>query len=271
MKLLIFRHVWGVEPPWDAHYADSAAKGYDGIEISLSQVEDAQAFHAQMERHDFKSIQMIYTVGDSVKEHIESFREQAFVASELRPMMINCHSGKDAFSHEESVQFFHEALQIEADLETPVAHETHRGRILYNPWITSRLLDHFVDLKLCSDFSHWVCVCERIIDDQIEIIRQCAERTIHLHARVGFPEGPQVPDPRAPEYQPFVQAHERWWDVIWTSQNERNQAVSTLTPEYGPPMYLHTLPHTNVPVANLSDICDWQATRLREKFNTKFG
>ena len=50
-----------------------------------------------------------------------------------------------------------------------MAHETHRGRILFNPWITCRLLDRFEHLKLCCDFSHWVCVSERLIDDH------CAE------------------------------------------------------------------------------------------------
>ena len=47
------------------------------------------------------------------------------------------------------------------------------------------------------DFSHWVCVCERLIEDQIDIVRQCAERCLHVHARVGYEEGPRSPN-RAP-------------------------------------------------------------------------
>ena len=41
---------------------------------------------------------------------------------------------------------------------------------------------------------------------------------------------------------------------------------STLTPEFGPPPYLHTLPHTNVPVADLAAVCDWMASRQRDRF-----
>jgi hypothetical protein len=48
-------------------------------------------------------------------------------------------------------------------------------------------------------------------------------------------------------------------------------AESTFTPNYGPPPYLHTLPHTNVPVASLSEVCDWQANRAREQFAKAFG
>jgi hypothetical protein len=148
-----------------------------------------------------------------------------------------------------------------------VAHETHRGRALYNPWITRRLLRHFAPLRLCCDFSHWVCVCERLVDTEIDILRECAARCIHLHARVGYEEGPQVPDPRAPEYQRHLEAHERWWQLIWEAQAAAGHLRSTLTPEYGPPDYLHTLPYSKMPVANLWEVCDWQAQRSAARFD----
>ncbi len=126
--------------------------------------------------------------------------------------------------------------------------------------------ERFENLKLCCDFSHWVCVCERLIDDQTAIIAQCAQRAIHLHARVGYEEGPQVPDPRAPEYRQHLEAHERWWDIIWSAQKQRGMEESTLTPEFGPPPYLHTLAYTGTPVAKLWEICNWQAKRQAERF-----
>jgi hypothetical protein len=156
--------------------------------------------------------------------------------------------------------------KLEAKGGVAIAHETHRGRILFNPWTTSRLLTRFPDLKLCCDFSHWVCVCERLIEDQIGIIRQCADHCLHLHARVGYEQGPQVPDPRAPEYQRHLEAHEAWWRLVWEAQAKRGFRVSTLTPEFGPPDYQHTLPFTRTPVSNLEEICDWQARRQAENF-----
>ncbi len=75
-----------------------------------------------------------------------------------------------------------------------------------------------------------------------------------------------MPDPRDPAYADKLAAHERWWDVCWRSQAARGQAVSTLTPEFGPWGYMPTLPFTNVPVANLADICAWQAKRQAERF-----
>jgi site-specific recombinase XerD len=45
-------------------------------------------------------------------------------------------------------------------------------------------------------------VAERMLHTETEIIRQCADRCIHIHARVGYEEGPQVPDP-----------HMRWHEM----------------------------------------------------------
>ena len=73
-----------------------------------------------------------------------------------------------------------------------------------NPWNTQRILRRFPSLKLTCDYSHWVCVAERLLPDCGEILQLSADHCWHLHARVGFEEGPQVPDPRAPE-----------WSIIW--------------------------------------------------------
>jgi len=261
MKLVLFRHLWGVDAAWEQVFPKFKAAGYRGIESKLPELADRKRFRALLAAHGFDCIPQIFTQGRTVAEHIESFREQVADAMTMQPRFINAHSGRDAFGENDSERFFAAALKIEAEARVAVAHETHRGRILYNPWVTSRLLKQFDALKLCCDFSHWVCVCERLIDDEIGIIRQCAARCLHLHARVGYEQGPQVPDPRAPEYQRHLAAHERWWRLAWQAQAKRGDKTSTLTPEFGPPFYLHTLPFTNAPVSDLSAICDWQARR----------
>ncbi|MFA7002718.1 MAG: TIM barrel protein [Verrucomicrobiia bacterium] len=266
MKLILFRHLWGVDGAWEQVFPQFKKAGYRGIESKLPLPAEHRRFRALLAAHGFDYIPQIFTQGRTVAEHVESFRVQVAEAAALRPRFINAHSGRDAFTEAESERFFAAALKIEAEAGVAVAHETHRGRILFNPWITSRLLKQFDGLKLCCDFSHWVCVCERLIDDELAIIRQCAARCIHLHARVGYEEGPQVSDPRAPEYQRHLAAHERWWRVVWLAQQKRGDKTSTLTPEFGPPSYLHTLPFADVPVSDLREICDWQARRQAANF-----
>ncbi|MDX2051229.1 MAG: hypothetical protein SFV15_02495 [Polyangiaceae bacterium] len=76
-------------------------------------------------------------------------------------------------------------------------------------------------------------------------------------------------DPRAPEYQRHLEAHERYWDMVWDAQAKRGLERTTLTPEFGPG-YMPTLPFTHVPATDLSVICDWMAERQRTRFGQRY-
>jgi hypothetical protein len=266
MELRLIRHLWGVPGDWEEVFPRFQARGYHGIECGVPPAGERDRFRSLLERHGFDYIAQIFTVGVGVAAHLESFRQQVAAAATLGPRLINAHSGRDAWSEDEAGEFFGQALAVEAATGVPVAHETHRGRVLFNPWVTARLLRRFPALGLCCDFSHWVCVAERLLEDDERALALATRHCRHLHARVGYEQGPQVPDPRAPEYAPHLAAHERWWRMIWDAQAARGDAVTTLTPEFGPPGYLHTLPYTQAPVSDLEAICDWQAQRQAEQF-----
>ncbi len=269
MELKLIRQLWGIDKPWDNVFQRIRTEGFDGVEIAIPSLDPFSEYESMLSENQLECVPMIFTEGDSVDAHIESFRSQLKSALRFKPILITCHDGKDAFTDADAIRYYSAVLEIEADLGARVAHETHRGRILYNPWTTSRLLDQFPALQLCCDFSHWVCVCERLIDDQLDIIRQCAQRTLHVHARVGYNEGPQVPDPRVDQYKDELEAHERWWDIIWDSQAARGMTVSTLTPEFGPPPYMQTDPSTGRPISDLWEVSNWIAHRQAKRFASR--
>ena len=208
MKLTLIRQLWGIDKPWDDVFQRIAEAGFDGVEIALPFLDPPDRYRDLLDKHRFQIVPMIFTAGTSVKEHVDSFRDQLTAAMSLDPVVVTCHDGRDAFSADDAISYYSQVLEIEKDLDVTVAHETHRGRILYNPWTTADLLNRFEDLTLCCDFSHWVCVCERLITDQEDIIRACAERAVHVHGRVGYMEGPQVPDPRIEMYRTELETHE---------------------------------------------------------------
>lgn len=75
----------------------------------------------------------------------------------FEPLLINCHTGRDIFSLEQ-------------------------------------ILNHLPELKLNLDISHWMVVHESDLSDQRHRVEKLLANVDHIHARVGFEEGPQVTD-----------------------------------------------------------------------------
>ncbi|MBN8216164.1 MAG: sugar phosphate isomerase/epimerase [Spirochaetes bacterium] len=273
MKLQLARHLWGVDlrqglEPFGKHWRDF---GYQIIECGIPGDGPDRDLHAFRKTYGFGWIAMVFTrapkPGGGVADHLQSLRAQIEAALPHKPLFINSHSGSDTWEWEQNLEFFRGALALEKSFGIALSHETHRQRSFSTPWMTRRVLENLPELKITADYSHWVTVCERLLPDMEETLALCAGRALHVHARVGFEEGPQVPDPFAPEWSHHLAAHERWWEEIWADQRRRGLATTTLTPEFGPFPYLHHLPYTQAPVADLAKICDGIAARQRNRFD----
>lgn len=250
MTLLVFKALWGMSGGLEQQLEQIAAAGYDGVEAWVEGIMlQPGAFRRLVDSFHLK---LVIAGPITLPAEIEPTLKH-YAAFE--PLKINIHSGRDSLTHDEGCAFFEQALKTEVAIGLPVSHETHRGRLLFTPWDTAFYLRQFPQLHITADYSHWVNVCERLPDDQHEALALANSRATHIHGRVGYEEGPQVPDPRAPEYAPQVAWHEQQWWAIKSARLAANDLPLTFTPEYGPPMYLHTLPHTSVPVADLWAIC----------------
>jgi hypothetical protein len=266
MELKIFKCLWGVADISEQTLTGFKKVGYDGIECKGTEAKGYDGFSSWIKSNGFDFIAQIHPEGQTVEEHLDSFDALMEISLSLDPVFINSQSGCDHWSMKEKHRFIEGVLKREERYGIDVAHETHRSRIFYTPWDTTAILDAYPSLKLCCDLSHWVNVCERLLTTEEQHVRRAAEAALHIHARVGYPQGPQVPDPRAPEYAEQLAVHEKWWRAIWKSQKKRGLKISTVCPEYGPPLYQHTLPFTNEPVANPTEISEWAMHRLRGQF-----
>lgn len=264
MRLLLFRSLWTNGFNVKSALADCSCGLFDGIEGPVSEECDAGV----------PFIAEITTGGGYVPEsrdlgqHLDDFARKVEAAMPVRPLFLTVLGGCDAWPIEKSVEFFGSAMRVAEDFGVEVSFETHRSRATFNPWVTAELLRQLPRLRLTCDFSHWCCVCERLVlDEEPELLALFASRTHHIHARVGYDQGPQVPHPGAPEYRTALMAHERWWETIWESMAASGREFVSMTPEFGPDGYLHTLPFTGVPVASLDEINRWMAMHLRERFS----
>lgn len=278
MELELFKTLWGATGPangystFDEVVPAVAADGFDGVAFALISLEfepglgTVAGLADVLSDHGLGVSTMVHTFGDSVRDHLADLEAKLDAVEPLGSRHIVCHGGMDWFDDDQAVRFFEAACGEAADRGIAIAHETHRHRILYNPWTTMRMLERVPELALALDLSHWVVVAERLIHDQIDIIKAAARRSIHIDARVGYAEGPQVPDPRDPAWSDELHAHLSWWRTAWTEQADAGCSSTFVVPEFGPPPYQQTLPHTGEPVADLWEICGWMADRIRSEF-----
>jgi len=216
--------------------------------------------------------------GESDKEalvanHLQVFKEQVEAAQQFNPTMINSHSLKDYFTTAMAESFFSQALAWQKEKGYRVVHETHRKRFLHSPWVARDFVPKFPEIQLNADLSHWINVAETNTEDLdlTKVIEDLAPKFKHVHCRVGYDHGPQVPDPRVGDWLAYMEGHERWWDAIWVAREEAGEAEVTITPEHGPPNYQVCDPQTNKPLADIWDVNHWIALRRQERFAEMFG
>ncbi|MDX1942074.1 MAG: sugar phosphate isomerase/epimerase [Saprospiraceae bacterium] len=265
-KLKIMATNWGFNGSMDAFCAKAKTEGYDGIEVWWTP--DPALFEA-LKKYE---LEVGFLVGAGEKDydiHLANFIKNLEAATNnkmQRPLYINCHSGKDFFSFEQNLAFFDATTKISKQTGIIICHETHRGRILYNAPLTKAFMEKRADLTLTVDLSHWCCVHESLLGDIDEIVMMALDRADHIHARVGHAEGPQVSDPRAPEWATAVNAHFRWWDKVVERKRNAGEDITILT-EFGPPDYLWSLPYTRQPIANQWDINVHMMQILRKRYS----
>jgi sugar phosphate isomerase/epimerase len=275
MKLEIYRSLWTNGFDLDSAIEDCRHGPFDGIEGPLpDNVIEREIFVRKIRAAGLPFIAEVTTGGGyvprfrEVERHLDEFRSKIAAACGAAPRFITALVGCDAWPIAVSIDFLGQAMAIAAEHDLRVSFETHRSRPTFNPWVTAEIVHQLPEIELTCDFSHWCCVCERLImNEEPELLRFFASRARHVHGRVGYDQGPQVPHPAAPLYRAALESHEHWWHEIWNTQARSGFSVTTLTPEFGPDGYLQSAPFTGTPAGSLDEINHWMAARQRDRFN----
>lgn len=253
MKLIFGKSKWEMwDDPLEEFLQRVIDSGFEASEIYLSSLSESPAEIARLHaNHELRLIGQILTQGQSYQEHIQSFESQFEFAAQCQVAFINSHAGRDIFSFEENLQIFQRAVELSQSSGIPILIETHRGRPTYSAIETRRYLEALPDLRLTADFSHWMVVHESDLADQSMNLEATIARADYIHARVGYAEGPQIPDPRAPEWEHAVTRHLGLWQEVVNQHKRDGKEILCITPEFGPPAYMHTMPFTNQPVGDV--------------------
>jgi sugar phosphate isomerase/epimerase len=267
-ELLFFQTNWGFEGSWEAFFLKTKSSGYDGVEVWLPKnARVQQEVSKGLKKHQLKVIYLCGTNKSlSFKESLLAYENDLKRAIAQKPYAINSHTGSDFFSFEQNMKFLKLANDLSNKYNIPINHETHRGRFSYALPETKRYLNSDSAFRLTLDISHWMVVHESLLAQQQQLLDEVMERTDHVHARVGFEEGPQVNNPQAPEWDKALNRHLSIWESIILSHWKTAKPM-TITTEFGPPNYLHTAPFTQKPLSDQWEANVFIMKAIKEQMN----
>ncbi|MEO7190200.1 MAG: TIM barrel protein [Vicinamibacterales bacterium] len=267
MKIVILATNWGDTDSIEDFCRKIKGQGYDGLELWYPTDADARERLVNATREHGLVFGLLAAGKDpGFVSHQEQFESSLRGAIAMRPIYINCHSGRDFFTVEQNRRLVDVTLGLSRSSGVPIHHETHRSRMCYSAPVARHLLEQLPDMTLTLDISHWCNVHESLLQDQQETVEIALQRTRHIHARVGHAQGPQVNDPRAVEWRSTVDQHLAWWDRVVELRRQAGAPSLTFLTEFGPPNYMPTLPNTQAPVASQAEINLHMLKLLRQRY-----
>jgi len=257
MEIQFYCPRWGSEKlKWEIFFEKLMAAGYDGAECGIGSAASEKELNeiwTFAEKYKAKIIIQHYDTCDAdFPKHFDLYCAWLEKVKPYPCVKINSQTGRDFFSFENNKALIEETIQFKKKTGIEVLHETHRNKFLFAAHIAKEYLEKIPDLEITLDASHWVCVAESFLEDQTMTMDLAITKTQHIHARVGYPEGPQVPDPRIAAWQHALNMHLNWWDKV-VERKKNNNALLTITPEFGPYPYMVHLPATGDPICGQWD------------------
>ena len=269
LQLKVLATNWGFEGTLRDYITKVKQEGYDGIEIWWPTDErELTELAGLLNENDLQAGFLCGAQDINYTEHFNFFKKMVEAAATnrlIRPLYINCHSGRDYFSYDQNKTFIDFTTALSKRMGIKILHETHRSRIMYSAPAGRNYFDKIPELRITFDVSHWCNVSESLLANQVETIKIALERTDHIHARIGHPEGPQVNDPRAPEWKEALEAHLAWWDKIVEMKKAAGDVLTILT-EFGPADYMPTEPYSRKPLADQWAINVYMKDLLRKRY-----
>ena len=269
MQIKILCPLWGHEHLEYKVFLDKVREsGYDGFDTWIPQdAHEKKLLFDYLQTHEMNIVAHQHEArGSNFEDFKTSFLKNLHACAEPCPILINSHTGRDYFSFQQNLQLIDIAEEFSEKTGITVAHETHRGRVGYSPQMTAEVFAARKNFLLTADFSHWVCVTESMLENFSETLDEAINRSRHIHTRVGFEEGLQVTDPRAPEWKYAVDNFLNWWDRIVDVNANANCKVLPLTTEFGPQPYMPTIPFANSPVADQFEINCYMKDLLNNRY-----
>lgn len=264
---------WGAAgTDWYKWATQVRTAGYEGVETDVPVAR--QELRTMLDALKAEGLQWVgqhwQTMDADFSTHKTAYREHLDDLIAAGPLYINSHTGRDWFSLEQNEELINLATELSIQSGIAIYHETHRGRFAFAAHVAADYMERLPDLRFTLDISHWVTVAEFWLEDQSATIADAIERTRHVHARVGYTQGPQIADPRSLVYEEAVAKHIHWWDRVVAAAVKNKRKELIFVPEFGPAPYMPSNPKDGNPLADQWNINCYMMDLLKKRYNQPF-
>ncbi|MBD0364944.1 MAG: sugar phosphate isomerase/epimerase [Flavisolibacter sp.] len=275
MKIKFFCPRWGFENiPWETFLSDVKMAGFSGIEwFPYSKKEDYPEVVRLMKSYqlEFCIVMAVTEHHDSLENYLSALKYQLLDLCSIRngdwaPLHISAQTGREYFTEPQIEDCLECCASVSRQTGIPIYQETHRNKWAYAAHRVYPFLEKHPDLHLTLDISHWFCVSESYLADQQPAVQKAIQHALHIHARVGHTEGPQVWEPAAPEYAEALEAHLKIWDKWIDTRIKDGATHCTITPEFGPPPYMVFANRGGSPQQEQWRLNNWMKSLLEKRY-----
>ena len=239
---------WGAEHvPWADFLAEVKRQGYKGIEwypfgeidtnydAVIQHIKDAGLIHA--------IVMTVKEVANSEDDYLQRLEKQLVELASLgkhslQPLFITAQVGREYFELNEVYECLRICDKVQLETGMKIYQETHRNKWSYGLHKILDVLKKYPTLKLTLDISHWFCVSESYLEDQRDKLITILPHVEHIHSRVGYTQGSQIPDVTNPIYKDIVAIHLDVWQQWVDLMKVKKVKGITISTEFGPPPYL---------------------------------
>src|SRR5688572_26114354 len=182
---------WGSEQlDWDLFFEKVKNAEYDGVECGVAAAATEKELNEIWNlaaKHSTKLIIQHYdTYEADFSKHFDLYCSWLEKVKSYPCEKINSQTGKDFFSLEQNKTLIGAAASFSEKTGIAVLHETHRNKFLFAAHVSKASMEQLPAMKITLDASHWVCVAESYLDDQVAAMELAIKRAEHVHARVGY-------------------------------------------------------------------------------------
>ena len=245
-RFLVYQSLWAME-----------RRRPDGLEWSLDEklamIRDAGFDGAGVR---FADRAFVKPVTDFLRAHNMSWQAQAYpqTVDDLKPILdhvlefgadhLNVQPDVRPYTLKQSFPLIDGWRRLAADAGVTMQIETHRNRMTTDLFFTLHLLDHFPNLRLTGDLSHYVVGREfwyPLSDEDQALMHRIIDNCWGFHGRVASREQIQL-QLNFPQHKHWVDLFMGWWERGFRQWKAKAGADETLTflCELGPPEYAMT-------------------------------